>query len=143
MKPIILLAAALGSLAWTAGAVAEDRPAPREASGNGLEITMRIIEDPAALRPEGISRRIMLPLAPAGEEHAEATPPAEQANGVATDASVREHGREFGAEASEQARELAEQASELRDEFGRARAEEMRPEPPKRPEIERPEPPRP
>jgi hypothetical protein len=143
MKPIIMLALALGSLAWTASAGAEDRPAPREPGGNGLEITMRIIEDPAAVRPEGISRRIMLPMAPAGEENADATPPAEQANGAAIDASAREHGREFGSEVSDQARELAEQASELRDEFGRSRAEEMRPEPPERPEIERPSPPRP
>ena len=143
MKPTIVLAAALGNLAWSATAVAEDRPAPRGPGGNGLEITMRIIEDPGAVRPEGISRRIMLPVAPAGEEHADATPPAKQATGAAIDASAREHGREFGAEVSAQARELAEQASELRDEFGRSRAEEMRPDPPERPEIERPKPPRP
>jgi hypothetical protein len=143
MKPIIVLAAALGSLAWAASAAAEDRPAPREPAGNGLDITMRIIEDPAALRPEGISRRIMLPVTPAGEEQAGATPPAEQADGAAIEASAREQGREFGAEVSEQARELAEQASELRDDFGRSRAEEMRPDPPERPEIDRPEPPRP
>ncbi|MFU8822174.1 MAG: hypothetical protein ACNA8G_11530 [Gammaproteobacteria bacterium] len=141
MKPIIVLAAALGSLAWTASAVAEDRPAPREPGGNGLEITMRIIEDPGAVRPEGISRRIMLPVAPAGEGDAAAGPPAEQANGAALNATARGQGREFGAEVSEQARELADQASELRDEFGRSRAEEMRPDPPERPEIERPEPP--
>lgn len=143
MKLTIVLAAAFGSLAGSATAVAEDRPAPREPGGNGLEITMRIIEDPGAVRPEGISRRIMLPVAPAGEKHGDAIPPAAQANGAAVEASAREHGREFGAGVSEQARELAEQASELRDEFGRSRAEDMRPAPPERPEIERPGPPRP
>jgi pyruvate/2-oxoglutarate dehydrogenase complex dihydrolipoamide acyltransferase (E2) component len=105
-----------------------------------LDVTMRLIGDPEALRPESITRRLSLPTpqpAPAAaQESSAAAPPAAQ--GLATSEAARELGREHGQEVAERAREMAEQAREQREDFGRSRAEEMRPEPP---QNDRPVPP--
>jgi hypothetical protein len=85
------------------------------------ELTMRIIENPDAVSPEAITRRIELPPLPAQAP-----------------AAARDRGPEPGEAAADKARELAERAAEQREEFGRSRAEEMRPEPPQPPTPPRP-----
>lgn len=141
MNRQIALAAMLCTFGWSgAGATDADAPPPGTPAA-GLDITMRIIEDPDAMSTEAITRRLVLPL-PRSENEG-STPPGGPVDGQAVSEAAREHGREFGEQVSDQARELAEQASGMREEFGRTRAEEARPELPERPEIEPPAPPRP
>jgi hypothetical protein len=129
----LALVATLLAVGATGVALADDTPSRKDQGAAGLEVTMRIIEDPAAISPDAITRRLTLPVA-GGDE----TPPGE---GQAVSETAREAGRESGEDVAERARELAERASEQREEFGRSRAEELRPEPPGRPEP--PVPPRP
>lgn len=133
------VAIALGALGWAGAAMAED-PVPQPAAGTkGLEITMRIIEDPDAVAAEAITRRLELPT-PSGETGERgAAPPGGPDEGKGLGKEAQQHGREFGAEVSERARDHSEQAAEQREDFGRSRAEKMRPE---KPEID-PPPPRP
>jgi|GEM_PF-6245689 len=138
MNRQIALAAMLCAFGWS-GAGAADAPPPGTRA-DGLDVTMRIIEDPDAMSTEAIARRLELPL-PRGEN--DGSPPGGPVDGEAVSEAARELGREFGEQVSDQARELAEQASGMREEFGRTRAEEARPELPERPEIEPPAPPRP
>lgn len=130
-------AIALGALGWTGAAMADD-PAPQPAAGpKGLEITMRIIEDPDAMAAEAITRRLELPT-PNGETGERgATRPAGPVEGKGIDKATQQQGKEFGAEVSERARDQAEQAGEQREDFGRSRAKEMRPD---KPEIDPPPP---
>jgi hypothetical protein len=137
----IALAATLCALGWSGAGAADPDAPPQDTQSDGLELTMRIIEDPDAMSAEAIARRLELP-SPRGENDG-ATPPGGPVDGQAVSEPARELGREFGEQASDQARELAEQASGMREEFGRTRAEEARPELPERPEIEPPVPPRP
>jgi hypothetical protein len=137
----IALAATLCALGWSGAGAADPDAPPQAARADGLDLTMRIIEDPDAMSTEAIARRLELP-SPRGENEG-ATPPGEPADGQAVSEAARESGREFGEQVSDQARELAEQARGMREEFGRSRAEEARPERPERPEIEPPVPPRP
>jgi hypothetical protein len=137
----LVLTAALCTLGWTGAALAADE-APKGKQADGLDVTMRIIEDPDALGAEGITRRIALPF-PADENGNRVLPPGGPVNGLEVSEEAREFGREFGEEVSDRARDLGEQASEQREEFGRSRAEELRPELPEPPEIDPPVPPRP
>jgi hypothetical protein len=132
----IALALALCSVGWTGAAVADEPSSPQARGPEGLEITMRIIEDPDAIAAEAITRRLQLP-APNGENKA---PPKGPADGAEVSEAAQEYGQEFGAEVSERARDLAEQAADQREDFGRSIAEEMRPDVP---EIDPPTPPRP
>jgi hypothetical protein len=140
------LACCLLAVAPWATALGADPPA---GSGQGAptppDITMRIIENPDAMAPEAITRRLALPAAPArearsAEEAEEEAGKSGAAPGGEADARERareasERGREFGEEAAERARDMSDRAADQREDFGRSRAEEMRPE--------RPEPPRP
>jgi len=125
----ILLAGLLLGLAHAPAALAEDPPVPAEAP-SPPEVTMRIIENPDAVAPESITRRIALPPAP----------PAPPRAGAQEQGSERQR-HELSEEAAERGRDMADQAAERREEFGRSRAEEMRPERPEPPEP--PKPPRP
>jgi hypothetical protein len=133
----VALALALCSVGWTGAAVADEPSAPQAGGPEGLEITMRIIENPDAIAAEAITRRLQLPV-PNGEN--EAPPPVGPADGAEASEAAQEHGKEFGAEVSERARDLADQAADQREDFGRSIAEEMRPDVP---EIDPPTPPRP
>lgn len=104
---------ALCALGWSGLVLAEDEAGNDDARADDLEITMRLIEDPDAVGPEAVTRRITLP-SPAGEN---------EPSGAPAD----------GPEAGDMARE----------EFGRTRAEELRPEPLEPPRIDPPKPPRP
>jgi len=137
----LILTAALCTLSWTAAALAADE-APGGKRVDGLDVTMRIIEDPDALGAEGITRRIALPFF-ADENGDPVLAPGGPVNGLEISEAARGFGREFGEEVSDRARDLGEQASEQREEFGRSRAEELRPELPGPPEIDPPAPPRP
>jgi hypothetical protein len=97
---------------------------------------MRIIENPAALGSEAVTRRIVLPAPAAASNEGEA--PDAAPRGLETSEQAREQGREFGIDASERGREMSEQARERREEFGRSRAEEARPETPQPPPRPRP-----
>jgi hypothetical protein len=137
----LVLTAALCTLGWTGAALASDE-APEGKREGGLDVTMRIIEDPDAPAAEGITRRIALPF-PADVNGDPVFPPRGPVNGLEVSEAAREFGREFGEEVSDRARDLGEQAREQREEFGRSRAEELRREPPAPPEIDPPVPPRP
>jgi hypothetical protein len=131
----ILVAAALGA---TGTALANETPARNAKGAGGLEVTMRIIEDPAAISAEAVTRRIELPV----EREGDGNQPAGEADGPGGSETAREAGRAYGEDVAERARELAERAGQQREEFGRSRAEE-RPEPPAKPDIQPPAPPRP
>ena len=137
----LALMLALAIFAWTDAALAEDEPHRDPSRADDLDVTMRIIEDPDAVSPEAITRRISLP-APRGEDGRDVSPQDTPADGPEVSETAREGGREFGKEVAEQAREMAEQAKEQREEFGRSRAEELRPDPPERPDPDPPVPPR-
>jgi hypothetical protein len=123
-----LLALALPGMAAAADpADAADRPSGGQ--GRDLDLTMRIIENPAALGAEAVTRRIPLPPpVPAIPDAREDKPPERGASEEA-----REKGREFGKEAAERARDRAERAAERGEDFGRSRAEKKRPGPPRPP----------
>lgn len=123
----IRLAIILCSLSGWHVAVADDQAPPRSDGAEGLEITMRIIEDPDAIAAEAITRRLELPAPP---QRNDAAPPTGPADDPGNKDAAKEKGKEFGAEMSERARDLAQQASEQREDFGRSKAEEMRPDPP-------------
>jgi hypothetical protein len=135
----LALVATLLAVGATGVARADDTSSRKDPGAAGLEVTMRIIEDPAAISPEAITRRITLPVA-GGQDGA---PPPNETEGRKVSETAREAGRESGEDVAERARELAERAGEQREEFGRSRADELRPEPPGRPEIQPPVPPRP
>lgn len=146
-RHVLLLAGMLLVLGHAPRAMADDPPAAPEAplAPPPLDVTMRVIDNPDAVAPEAITRRIALPPAPPrpetqergrARERAEAPAGETERNEIAQEA--RERQREFGQEAAERAREMAEQAAEQREEFGRSRAEEMRPERPDPPEPPRP-----
>jgi len=135
------LAATLCALGWSGASAADADAPPPGTRADGLDITMRIIEDPDAMSTEAITRRLELPL-PRGENDG-AAPPGGPVDGLVVSEAARELGQEFGEQVADQARELAEHASGIREEFGRSRAEDARPELPERPEIEPPVPPRP
>lgn len=124
---------------WSLGglqlAVADDQATRPAGGAEGLEITMRIIEDPDAIAAEVITRRLELPAPPGGRDKEPPAGPAEGAGlgGAAEQQGAGQKGKEFGAEVSERARDLARQAGEQREEFGRSKAEEMRPDPPRPP----------
>lgn len=142
----ILFAAAALTLAVGGPALAADPPEERAQeriqertqaqtaaqTRSELGVTMRIIDDPAALGGEMVTRRISLPpvLPVEDDENAELVHTGERVSEQA-----RERGREFGVDVAERAREMGEEARERREDFGRSRAEEARPE--------RPRPPRP
>lgn len=126
----IVPAIVLCSLGGLPLAVAEEQPPRRTGAAEGLEITMRIIEDPDAIAAEAITRRLELPT-PRGAR--DSGPPPGPAEGAGKGEAAGQQGKEFGAEVSERARELARQAGEQREEFGRSKAEEMRPDPPRPP----------
>jgi hypothetical protein len=134
----LALLAALAALGATGTALADETPARNAKGAGGLEVTMRIIDDAAAISAEAVTRRIELPL----ERDGNGEPPADGADGPAVSEAAREAGRGYGEGAAERARELAERAGQQREEFGRSRAEE-RPEPPAKPDIQPPAPPRP
>jgi hypothetical protein len=143
----IKVSLALGALALSGFAWADDAPPAGAERRAGSDVTMRIIEDPDALDATVITRRIELPLPQAatdGRGRPADRPGGGPVEGMTPADDARQQGREFGAEVADRARQLAEQASEQRDEFGRSRAEEMRPEPPEKPEPPQPPvPPRP
>lgn len=142
MHRSLALMLALAVLGWAGAALAEDEPRQGASSADDLDVTMRVIEDPDAVSPEAITRRISLP-APRDEDSRAVSPQDTPADGPEASEMAREGGREFGEEIAEQAREMAEQAKEQREEFDRSRAEEMRPDPPERPDTDPPVPPRP
>lgn len=117
-------------------AVPEQRALPRSELG----VTMRIIENPAALGSDAVTRRIVLPAPVADSNEGEAPGAAPRGRETSEQAreQAREQGREFGIDASERGREMSEQARERREEFGRSRAEEARPETPQPPPRPRP-----
>jgi len=143
----IKISLALGALALSGVAWADDAPPASAERRAGSDVTMRIIENPDALDAAMITRRIELPLPQAatdGRGRPADGPEGGPVEGMTPADDARQQGREFGAEVADRARQLAEQASEQRDEFGRSRAEEMRPEPPEKPEPPQPPaPPRP
>ena len=144
MHRSLALMLALAILGWADVALAEDESRQESSRADDLDVTMRVIEDPDAVSPEAITRRISLP-APRREDGRAVSPSSQDtpAEGPETSEMAREEGRKFGAEIAEQAREMAEQAKEQREEFDRSRAEEMRPDPPGRPDTDPPVPPRP
>ena len=137
----LALMLAVAIFAWADAVLAEDEPQGR-ARADDLDVTMRVIEDPDAVSPEAITRRISLP-EPRGEDGRAVSPQGMPTDGPDVSETAREGGREFGEEIAEQARELAEQASEQREEFGRSRADELQPDPPEPPDTDPPVPPRP
>lgn len=133
--PGLLLALGPVSIAAADPAPAAPPPTPP------LDVTMRVIENPEAMTPEAVMRRIEFPAPPAppGPAGADEPPQPEQAaEGRRIAEEARERNRDFGQEAAEQAREMADQAADLREEFGRSKAEEMRPDPPEPPVPPRP-----
>ncbi|NHA15510.1 hypothetical protein [Thioalkalivibrio sp. XN279] len=146
-RDFLLLAGVLLALGHAPGAMADERPAAAEAPAAPppLDVTMRVIDNPDAVAPEAITRRIALPPVPPrtetqerGSERERAQAPTGEAerNEIAQEARERQH--EVGQDAADRAREMAEQAAEQREEFGRSRAEEIRPERPEPPEPPRP-----
>lgn len=126
----ITLAIILCSLGGWHVAVADDQAPHRTEGAEGLEITMRIIEDPDAIATEAITRRLELPAPPEGNGTA---PPVGPAEGAGNSDAAKQKGKEFGAEVAERGRDLAQQASEQREDFGRSKAEAMRPDRPQPP----------
>lgn len=125
-----LLALALPGMAAAADpADAADRPSGGQ--GKDLDLTMRIIENPAALGAEAVTRRIPLPPPVPAVPAAREEKPRAGERGAGEEA--REKGREFGKEAAERARDRAERAAERGEDFGRSRAEKKRPGPPRPP----------
>jgi len=125
-------------------AAAADAEAPEPAAQPArppLDVTMRVIENPAAMTPGAITRRITLPppsrqgQEQPNEKGARSAAPQQAEDGQRIAQEARERNRDFGREAAEHAREMADEAAERREDFGHSKAEEMRPE--------RPEPPRP
>jgi hypothetical protein len=124
---------ALCALTWAAQPAHAQggKPGAQANSEDDLDVTMRIIADPEALRPDAVTRFITLPAPP--ERPAPAADPQPAlglGDGQQVSEEARAKGREFGQEVAERAREMAEQASEKREDFGRSRAKEKRPEPP-------------
>lgn len=133
---------ALCALAWAAmpaHAQSGGKPGAKQtAADDDLDVTMRIIVNPAALRPDVVTRHITLPAPPQRPTPVPASaapavdPPSTPGlgDGLQISEEARAKGREFGQEVSERAREMVEQASETREDFGRSRAEKVRPEAP-------------
>lgn len=144
LLPLACCLLAIGPVAtapWAAALAADPppRPDPVAPAPAPADITMRIIENPDAMAPEAITRRLELPVAPArkapGDVQDQKAGPERGKDARQQAREASESAREFGAEAAERAREMRDQAAEQREDFGRSRAEEMKPE--------RPEPPRP
>jgi hypothetical protein len=138
------LVLALGPAALAVAADPPDPPPPPAP----LDVTMRVIQDPEAMGPDAVTRRIAMPPPPAtvvGEEarvqervREQSKAPADAGEGNEVAIQARERNREFGEEAAERARDMADDAAERREQLGRSRAEEMRPEPPEPPRPPRP-----
>lgn len=107
--------ATLSALArWTACAAALGAPAlgvgaQDAANDAALEVTIRLLPENAAGRPDEITRRIELPPAVRPDSPANSAPDRRGA-GQDTAAEARERGREFGQEIAEQARQNRENA---------------------------------
>lgn len=130
-------------LAWTLMVFGTATAQEAEQTTDDLNVTMQIIEDPAAVLPEAVTRRIELPSGASGHARDAAQPGLDTADDAR---QHREQGWDNATEAREQNREwgleMAEQAAAERENFGRSKAESMRPETPE-PQINPPAPPRP
>ena len=118
-------------------AMSQDKEAtPKQ---DDLDVTMQIITDPDAKRPDEVVRQIPLPprkpAAPAANNAADA---------AAKGKEQASEAKELAREAKERAKERAKEAAEQREQASRSMAEERRsnPDPPGRPERP-PRPPRP
>jgi hypothetical protein len=144
MRAAVMLAL-FAVLALLAERVAAQQP---QQQPDDLDVTMQIIVDPDAKRPDEVVRRIPLPTRkPADSQPTGQTGPSgKQESGKPEDAGggkeardeageAREHGRE----ASEAAKERAREAAEQREAARRAEAEERRRE--RGPPDDRPDPP--
>jgi hypothetical protein len=102
------------------GALSAQEPMAGAGQREELDVTLRIIVDPEAKRPDEIVRRIPLPRparpgaaerrSPAGGEPRDANDAAPPARGEDTAAQAREQGRQFGQDVAARARELGEEA---------------------------------
>lgn len=109
-------------------AMSQDKEAtPKQ---DDLDVTMQIITDPDAKRPDEVVRQIPLP---------PRKPAASAANNAADTAGKGQEqaneAKELAREAKERAKERAKEAAEQREQASRSRAEERRrnPDPPGRP----------
>lgn len=90
-----------------------------EPKHDGLDVTMRVIVDPAATVPDEVVRHIPLP---AREPDGQSAKPDAATKGQERAREAQELGREM----SERAREMAEQAAEQREQARRSIADERR-----------------
>lgn len=117
-------AAAIIALSWLGAqsAWAAEKPAPKNEE---LDVTMQIISDPNAKRPDEVIRRIPLPTpkadnkAPSNATADPGTPGQDNKGQGRADAA-----KELGGEMSERAKERAQNAAEQREEARRAKADE-------------------
>jgi hypothetical protein len=131
MRSTVKCAAACVFLAMSFCARAQQ---PAEPKKEDLDVTMQIIVDPAATRPEEVIRKIPLPTRKTAAQPAKPTQSESDQSSPSAKSSDRAHeAREHGSEMAERARERAQEAADQREQARRAAAEERRPTPPPTP----------
>lgn len=141
----IHVAAAIIALAWLgaqSARAAEDKSASKPEE---LDVTMQIISDPNAKRPDEIIRRIPLPV-PKTESKAQSNANRDSSSGQENKGQERaDAAKELGSEMSDRAKERAQNAAEQREEARHSQADDHRqtnnPHPPPSPPGRPPRPP--
>jgi hypothetical protein len=108
---------------------AQEAPAPK---ADDLDVTMQIMVDPAATRPEEVIRKIPLPTRKPVSQPAKQTQ-SESEKKTSQSATGQDHaseGRQLGKDMAESARERAQEAADQREQARRSAAEEHRQNPP-------------
>jgi hypothetical protein len=131
MRPTGQCAAACVFLTMSFCAMAQQ---PAEPKKEDLDVTMQIIVDPAATRPEEVIRKIPLPARkPAAQPDKPTKSESDQSSPSAKGSDRAREAREHGSEMAERARERAQEAADQREQARRSAAEEHRPTPPPAP----------
>jgi hypothetical protein len=131
MRRTVKCAATVTLLLTSAYTLAQQTPAAKK---DDLDVTMQIMVDPAAMRPDEVIRKIPLPA------HKAATPAAEQTKSEPAKSSASATGQDgasdanqHGQDMADHAQERAQEAADQREQARRSAAEDHRKNPPKPP----------